>query len=113
MSAPLNNDNPAIPLIEEARIGIETLAMYHYQSMLDAGFDENYAKQNTALLLENQHTKFLSDAGLNSKSIGTVSSRITKLLKSVESLAKSNTEARLIYNELLSIEKQLQNGRSR
>lgn len=107
MSAPLSDNNPSTPLLEEARMGIETLSMYHYQSMLDAGFDERYSKQLTATLLETQHDKFLVDAGLPPKSIGNVSSKISKVLKTVETMAKSNPELRSVYNELFSIEKQL------
>ena len=107
MVAPLNSNHPLVPAMEEARQGIQTFAMFYYQSLLDAGFQSNDAKRYVADLLEQQYYFFCESGQMTPKTLGTVEKKLERVLEQVKQLAMANPALRSVYNELLSIQAQL------
>jgi hypothetical protein len=107
MSAPLNDNNPHVAPIEDAKQGIQTFAMFYYQTLLDAGFDKASAKDQTASLLEQQYYFFCEQGKVEAKSIGTVKAKLTRAIETVKQEAKANPTLRIVYNDLLSIQSQV------
>lgn len=107
MTAPLNSNSPHVPPIEDAKQGIQTFAMFHYQSLLDAGFDVASAKAQTANLLEQQYHFFCEQGSINPKNLGSVESKVAKVAENVKELAKKYPELRKVYTDIISIQSQL------
>lgn len=107
MSAPLNSNSPLVPPIEDAKQGIQTFAMFYYQSLLDAGFNSQSAKSQVSTLLEQQYYRFCEQGNISAKSLGTVDTKLAKVIKAIEEHAKSDPSLRSVYNDLLSIQTQM------
>lgn len=107
MPAPLSDNNPSVPPIEDAKQGIQTFSMFYYQSLLDAGFDVSSAKHHVALLLEQQYNRFCEQGSITPKNLGTVHTKLGKVIKTLSEQAKDNPSLRSVYNDLLSIQTQM------
>lgn len=107
MTAPLNDNNPNVPPIEDAKQGIQTFAMFYYQSLLDAGYSVTSAKNQVADLLENQYYRFCEQGKLTPKALGTIESKLAKVIKTLAEEAKQNPSLRSVYNDLFSIQTQI------
>lgn len=111
MTAPLNPNHSIVTPIEDVKEGMKSLTMYYYQSMRAAGYSELDAKEHTALLLEQLHRDFRNDAQLETKEIGPISKRVDSVVKIAEDYAKANPSMRNLYEQLLSIQREINKKR--
>ena len=107
MSVPLSDNHPNLPMIEDAKQGIQTLSMYLFTSLMEAGFDVDYSKGQVASLLEQQYYHFCQQGSIQSKSLGSVETRLAKVLETLAKEAQHNVALRTVYSELLTIQTQL------
>lgn len=107
MTIPLNDNNKKVEVQEDVRQGIQNFAMFYYQSLTEAGFSMDDAKQRVADLLEKQYNFFCKSGQIPAKSLGSVQRRIEKVTQDVAELAKTDLKLRGIYNDLVAIQAQL------
>lgn len=105
MTAPLNNDQ--LTLIDDAKQGMTTLALFQYQALIEKGFSEGDAKKRVADFIEEAYNHYANIGQLESKALGGPVKRLEKVVETLATLSKEDRKLMGVYNELVQIHAQI------
>lgn len=106
---PLNKSEQVKP-IEEAKQSLLSFTMYYVKSLNDAGYSMPDAKRMASELLEKTYEQYCHSGAIEPKSLGSIEAKLTKAIEKARDLATNDPDARILFNDLISLQAQLKKG---
>lgn len=93
--------------VDDAKQSVLSLLMYYYESTVQGGFTKEQAKEVVAELIEDVHEQYMTVGDMQRTPIGTPHKHLQRAMEKVKAKAKTDTDMRSVYEDLVALEKQL------